>query len=133
MRMLKIYVDGTIEEVDITPEEAIPDGFIERVAVGDTSVDPPQRFEDAALIVDENGIAKGLPVNRRASVLYGALLHQGLIHGNVFLVGECGDGPDVDFCPLPGTYTVQSVEKFTARSVEKFTAQYADDDVQPPA
>lgn len=57
-----------------------------------------------SMVVDEEGLIKNLPVNRRATKHYYPY-PPNQIHGDAFLIGEgtmyTSDGPDRDFLSLP--------------------------------
>lgn len=114
MRALKIDTDGTMDLVDIDPYDDLfgKGALIERVVIGDVKAEPPLRFENAVLIVDEDGIAKDLPLNPYASILYGADLHKSFIYGTAYVVGEAMTDDGVDFTDVPEEWNDANVRSF---------------------
>lgn len=94
--MLLIPVEGPVTETDAPTftdmRTRIGCDYLERVRVGD----------DYSIAVDEDGHAKGLPINARASLLYGTHKHGVPILGDVLLAREAmvGDGIDWVDCDL---------------------------------
>lgn len=96
-RMLLIPADGPVTEVNAPTFEQmrhhLGDAYIERIRID----------EEHSLAVDEDGHAKGLPINPRASLLYGTHKHGVPIVGDVLLArdGFVDDGIDwVDSDPV---------------------------------
>ncbi len=95
--------------------------YPERVRIGDFTKSPPQLWTDGGVTVvmvcDEDGHEKGLPMNERASFLYGWSFHRGVVLGDVLVTGEHHVGEPmfgVDFTDLPEQYaTVEFWERVT--------------------
>lgn len=91
-RMLLVPVDGPTQVVDVGEgfegiREALGGGWIERVRVAG----------DWSLAVDEDGIAKGLPVNPRASILHGTPRHGHPVYGPALLGREADSMDGIDW------------------------------------
>lgn len=108
MKIIKVPVEGKIEYVEVETfdypklQEATVGvaNFIERVVptmfrqIREERIGIGQNW--FVMIVDEDGIRQGLPVNQRASFLYGTRNHGGSIYGDAWIVGEgyTDEGPD---------------------------------------
>lgn len=94
---MKALVGGWIEIVRFRP----------RLDIGGTRI---------VMVVDDEGLVKGKPINWGASALYGTQLHGQYIHGDVFLAGEI-EGPEgADLVDFP-QMTIESVRSALTQHV----------------
>lgn len=123
-RAIKIPARGTIEE---SSEVDFRFPAMNRLLYGDGNVTVERvrpyglatfnntlvNGNEVVLIVDEDGMAKRLPFNSRASFIYGWQFHGQPILGDAYLVGETvahyEDGPDWVFTGLPESLTLEVV------------------------
>lgn len=101
MRAIKIGhdVDGNKGDIELLD---IPSGFpeINAAILGDSSDLVEQVYargllvlteaakQDIVMLIDEEGLLKGLPMNSAASVLYGTHVHSQPIVGDAYIVGS---------------------------------------------
>lgn len=94
MRAIKITTEGSIQPVSLQEDDLCGsiwhelDGYFEIVRIGN----------DAALLVDDEGILKGKPGNLVADRIAGRV---GLV-GDALLIGLCMTPEGEDFCSVPG-------------------------------
>jgi hypothetical protein len=94
MKAILIRVSGSLEQIEVEHDNLA--SFI--------NADVPERVRvgvDRALVVDDTGVRKGLPVNRRASILYGTPEHGQPILGDALYLGEEMTPEGVDFVGIP--------------------------------
>ena len=88
-------------------------GYVERVRIGDYRA--RRGFPDVIMLVDEEGKLKGKETNRRASYLYGTLVHSQLIAGDVVIIGEKLDPMEgAVWCDLPSNWTIENLDSYLA-------------------
>lgn len=93
-------------------------GWIERVSTPVIMTDAERGMIRLVFIVDEEGLLKDKPVNKRMNYFYPF----NPIHGDAYFVGE-QDGPEgPDFVALPDTFHEQDIVKLSGivqRSLKK--------------
>lgn len=98
MRGVIVPAEGPVSIVDISGtlkslQDAVG-GYIEIVRV-------PMPFEDDVMVVDEEGLYKGLPLNVLGSFLYGTHIHGSPVVGNVLILKEALLTDGADFVDMP--------------------------------
>lgn len=92
---------------------------IERIPIGVWAV--RRRFSNMVMVVDEDGGPKSLPMNHRASYIYGQPVHGTPIRGNAILIGEAvqrkidedGDSyMERDFADLPSAFSAERISRW---------------------
>jgi hypothetical protein len=85
-------------------------GYPEQVRLGQAL-----KRDDVVMLVDDEGTRKHYPMNSRASALYGAFTHGGMIVGDVVLVGlhrvMTEDGPEEEWWSIPADLTIERVNQ----------------------
>lgn len=129
VRLIKVPVSDEIVEVTVPSlkypalQEATfgPGELIERVSPVGFSKFNFERVQTSsiALIVDESGRLKHLPVNPRASALYGMMRHGQPIVGDAYVIGEDWVDDGRDFVSLPEDITVETIIQLIAFEVAR--------------
>ncbi len=117
-RAILIPVDGDPQVIDINLRNdasfrgAYLDGaWVENVHVNydvTTFLDIGQR--EIAMLVDEEGLVKGLPLNKTATPFYVSNPRDGVICGPAILVGQFEDIEGWDWTELPISVTVDKIK-----------------------
>ena len=100
-KAIVITTDDKIEVRDLEVKDGSLLEPLQQIVGGYIEIVHPMRLCDGpvplAMIVNEEGIIEGLPINAIASVLYGADIHGSFIHGNVAILeqGERDGDPDI--------------------------------------
>lgn len=100
-KAIVITTDDKIEVRDLEVKDGSLLEPLQQIVSGYIEIVHPMRLCDGpvplAMIVNEEGIIEGLPINAIASVLYGADIHGSFIHGNVAILeqGERDGDPDI--------------------------------------
>lgn len=124
-KIIKIPADrrARIETIEVESlrypqlNEALFDGgLIEQVrARGLAPLTSAHSTQRVVMLVDEEGLGKGLPFNPRASILYGMHVHGQPIVGDAFIVGEIRDSEgEWDWGPLPDYLTMSTLPIYHA-------------------
>lgn len=118
-RAILIPVEGepTVIDIDLKDSHSVmkhlDGGWIENVNVNydaATGMDVGQR--DVAMLVDEEGLVKGLPINKTATPFYCPNPRDGIICGPAILVGQYEDAEEGwDWTGLPESITPETVLK----------------------
>ena len=97
----------------------------EMKAIAGYDVGQPVFLDGVTMIVNDNGIMDGDPINKVAtSYLHGTVLHHlgsitpTGIHGNVFLVGDIGDEVWVD-CPSKEIERVDHIKRAYGMAIQE--------------
>ena len=109
MKLIKIPVEGDLELVDVPlGDYELPEIFsgsiIEHVRFTIPNTMSMFEYQDTehgvkqwvVMLVDENGIPMGLPLNQRASLLYQGGRHNANLYGDAYLALETRDPVEGD-------------------------------------
>lgn len=133
-RVIKIDTDGEIKEIRVSsleypalnhilfPASNNVTNMVEFVQpAGLAFWNDKQAEPNIQMVVDEEGLLKGLPLNKLASFLYGTHKHGRPIVGNAYLVGMKfvmeEDGPDRKTVGVPDDFTVDTAWKVIAQDI----------------
>ena len=98
MKAVKITTDNKVIVINL--DGNLSDGASEALGCAEIAFVRLRRTMDGtALAVDECGMLKGLPINRAASLMFGAQRHGSPIVGDVLVVG-CDTCDTLDYEPL---------------------------------
>lgn len=133
-RAIRIPLEGDPEVVDIDLKDThaimnahLGGGWIESVNVNyDVTTYLEVAQVGVALLVDEEGLVKHLPINRVATPFYVSNPRDGVICGPALLVGQCiDDEGGWDWCGLPESITPDKVKAASAWAMTRAGVAWA--------